>query len=205
LILKVKKKEKIIIKEENKDDCKIYLRQMGSINSDSNFLIQFDPHKSLASNVVVPFQLQIYYTRTEDGKRLMRVISREFYTQTNVHESDKTADLEVIALHALRQVAQTAQNGNYTKARLQNYAHLQLMKRLTKASLNPEEAKDVLKNYSKHNLKFEEKMYREQLNEYYKGNKWDDTEEEMKIIAGSIPEKEEGIIPNFFVWGHVAF
>jgi len=141
----------------------------------------------------VPFQIQINYTRVEDGKRLMRVISRLVPISNKQAEADQTADLEVMGLNAVRTVAQIAQNSNYTKARLQNYAQLQLIKRLVNASTKQEEAKEVLKSYAVHNFKFEEQIYREQLNEFYNGKNWDETEEEMQVYAEKFVPKESGI------------
>jgi len=171
---------------------KIFCKQFGSVNSDSNVLIQFQIDPSFNEEVqAVPFQIQINYTRVEDGKRLMRVISRVLPTSTKQLEADRTADLEVMGLNAVRTVALTAQNGSYTKARLENFAQLQLMKRLAKAATNSEEANEVLKSYAQHNLKFEEKIYREQLSEIYKGEKWDETEEEMKVLSEKLPERHQ--------------
>jgi len=100
-----------------------------------------------------------------------------------------------MGLNAVRTVAYTAQHGNYTKARLQNYAHLQLLKRLAIASLNGDEAKEVLKSYAVHNYKFEEKIYREQLSEFHKGRKWDETEEDDTRI-NSEKEKTGFLVPD---------
>jgi len=174
---------------------KQFSKQLGSINSDSNLLIQFEADLYL-DEPMVPFQLQVNYTRVEDGKRLLRVISQHMPVSKNLLEADQSADLEVMALNAIRTVAQTAQNGNYTKARLQNYAQLQFIKRLAKASLNAEEANEVLKNYTKHTFKFEEKIYREQLSECFKGEKWDETEEEMKFLSEKFKQLGSFSIPG---------
>jgi len=111
-----------------------------------------------------------------------------------------------MGLNAVRTVAFTAQRGNYTKARLQNYAHLQLLKRLANASLKGDEAKEVLKSYAVHNYKFEEKMYREQLTESRNGRKWDETEEDTRINAEkeqtgfSVPDMLSGVSSLLSSW-----
>jgi len=189
------KEREEMLEKEKREIAKIFSKQLGSINSDSNLLVQFEADLYLNEHMV-PFQLQLNYTRVEDGKRLLRVISRHMPISKNLLEADQSADLEVMALNAIRTVAQTAQHGNYTKARLQNYAQLQFMKRLTKASLNAEEANEVLKNYAKHTFKFEEQIYREQLGEVYNGRKWDETEEEMKFLSEKFKQSETLTIPS---------
>jgi len=159
---------------------KIYAKKLGSINSDSNLIVPFelDPNYNNKPPSQVSFQLQIKYTRVEDGKTLLRVCSRVLPTTLDLSETDRSADLEVIGLHAVRRSAQTAQVGNYTSARLQNYAYLQFMKRLAAASKDKEEASEVLKKYITHNSKFEKQMYLEQAREIAQGKEWDDTAQE---------------------------
>jgi hypothetical protein len=154
---------------------KIYAKKLGSINSDSNLLVPFELDPNYKPPSSVPFQLQIKYTRVEDGKTLLRVCSRILPTTLDLVEADKIADLEVMGLHAVRITAQTAQKGNYISARLQNYAYLNLMKRLAGVSKDKEEAGDILKKYITHNSKFERQMYLELSREIAQGKEWDDT------------------------------
>jgi len=156
---------------------KIYAKKLGSINSDTNLIVPFelDPNYNDKQPSSVSFQLQIKYTRVEDGKTLLRVCSRVLPTTLNLQEADERADLEVIGLHAVRCTAQTAQKGNYTSARLQNYALLHLMRRLSRVAKDKEDASEVLKKYLTHNSKFERKMYLEQATEISQGKEWDDT------------------------------
>jgi len=165
---------------------KIFSKHLGSINSDSNLLLEFLTTSEVSLNEI-PFQFQISYTRVEDGKRLMRVISRLAPISKSRKQSEEMADPEVLGLNAMRSVAQTAQAGNYTAARLQNYTYLQLMKRVAKESPESEEAKDVLKNYSAHNRKLEYTLYKEQLKEINEGKEWDETVEEIKEIKKELP------------------
>jgi hypothetical protein len=156
-----------------------YAKKLGSINSDSNLVIPFelDPNVDYSKiSGIVSFQIQIKYTRIEDGQTLLRVCSRQLTTSANLQEVDNCTDLEVMGLYAVRCTAQTAQTGNYTTARLQNYAQLQLMKRLVQASKDKEEAAEVLKRYITHNKKFERQMYLEQVREINQGKPWDETD-----------------------------
>jgi len=167
---------------------KIYAKKLGSINSDTNLIVPFelDPNYNDKQPSRVSFQLQIKYTRVEDGKTLLRVCSRVLPTTLNLKEADERADLEVIGLHAIRCTAQTAQTGNYTSARLQNYALLHLMRRLVRVVKDKEDAAEVLKKYITHNSKFERKMYLEQAAEIAHGKEWDDTagQKEETATAG---------------------
>jgi len=81
-----------------------------------------------------------------------------------------------MGLHAIRSPAKTAQTSNYTRARLENYAHLQLMKRLVHSAKDNAEASDILKKYITHNTKFERQMFIELSKEIAQGKEWDDTE-----------------------------
>jgi hypothetical protein len=178
---------------------KIYAKKIGTINSDSNLLIPFEKDPNYQNKIPsrVSFQLQVKYTRVEDGKTLLRVCSRILPTTLNRSQADTTADLEVMGLHAMRSTAQTAQTGNYTSARLQNYAQLQLMKRLVKASKVTDEAAEVLKKYTSHNMKFEKQMYLEQAKEIVQGKSWDDTEHSIPVDNNNSSGFFDGLLSSF--------
>jgi len=162
-------------------------KSIGSVNSDSNLLLEFDALNVPSSMKEVPFQVQLFYTRIEDGKRLLRVITRHIPISLNDKEIEENADIEIVGLNSIRSVAEIAQAGNYTYSRLRNYANLQFMKKLVAASKDKEEASEVLKNFVLHSVKFEDKIYREQLRELHKGNPWDETEkdEQVSVNEGS--------------------
>jgi hypothetical protein len=184
------------VQTEDKGDAPIYSKHLGSVNSDSNLLMEYETDPSLLSKGIerVPFQLQITHTRVEDGKRLMRVIVASLQVTDKRETAETEADPEVLGLNAVRRVAQTALTGEYTRARLQNYAYLQLMKRVVKvAKSNSDEAKEVLSSYVTHNKRFEVTMRREQVKELRQGKKWDELEgqPEMEVEEEEEQQKQE--------------
>lgn len=192
----------------------VYTKHFGTINSDTNLLIQYILDSTIFGNnnlTNISFQFQIKYTRIEDGKTLLRIISLNVPVSNSKDEAYKHADIEAIGLNAVRSVAHTAQLGYYTTARLENYAQLQLMKSVAQALSNQptgtisttakqtrtskssaEEIQDVLKSFSDHSTKFEAALFKEQHKEVLKGTKWDETEEKMKELTLKYPN----LVPN---------
>jgi len=153
-----------------------FFRQIGSVNSDSNLIVRLNVDQNqIGPAKQLPFQIQISYTRLDDGKQLHRVISAMMPICQDRTLVESRADPEAIALCALRSVAQHALQGAFTVARLENYSYLQLMKRLAKVSLNADEAKEVLGNYLTHHRRLEALLYSEQVIEIKKNLQWDET------------------------------
>jgi hypothetical protein len=153
---------------------------IGSINSDSNLIIEFEPTKTTGLPEKVPFQFQLAYTRCDDGSKIICVISRHIPITYSRDVAESNVDMEAIGLNAIRRVATTAQKGLYTLARLQNFALLQLMKRVVKAAKNKDEAQDVLNSYLVHNHKFEKHMQTIILREIKQGKQWDESDDVLE-------------------------
>eukprot|EP01125_Pyxidicula_operculata_P001982 TRINITY_DN11969_c0_g1_i1.p1 TRINITY_DN11969_c0_g1~~TRINITY_DN11969_c0_g1_i1.p1 ORF type:complete len:1016 (-),score=296.96 TRINITY_DN11969_c0_g1_i1:118-3165(-) len=178
----------------------IYTKNIGSVNSDSNLLIRlaidhkyFDQQKQEKIESF-PLQMQITYTRAEDGKRLVRIISESFPATNTEKECYPTVDLEVLTLFAIRSVAYTAQQGHYTLARLENYANLQLIKKILPFMPDKEESNDIMNKYLAHNIRFETNVFNEQRGEISQGKLWD----ESTTISTSTSSGASLSSPSFF-------
>jgi len=177
------------IMQEKIDTYSLYI---GSINSDSNLLIEFEPMHNTVTTEKVPFQFLLRYTRVDDGSKISCVISRQIPITYKREESEMNVDMEAVGLNAIRKVATTAQNGLYSTARLQNFSLLQLMKRVAKVAQNQEEAQDILKSYLKNNWNFENLIRSVQLKEISDGQYWDE--------SNNLVENNVNIIDSFFNW-----
>eukprot|EP00005_Dracoamoeba_jomungandri_P003868 CAMPEP_0174258688 /NCGR_PEP_ID=MMETSP0439-20130205/7635_1 /TAXON_ID=0 /ORGANISM="Stereomyxa ramosa, Strain Chinc5" /LENGTH=635 /DNA_ID=CAMNT_0015342295 /DNA_START=118 /DNA_END=2025 /DNA_ORIENTATION=+ len=104
-------------------------KEVGNIIADSKFSFEYGvrPKQELQELVQdldslknLPFQLQIYYTKL-DGTKCIRLISKQQPTTWDTQQAEKDADIDILGLNAIQQAAEMAQEGNYSKARLQNF------------------------------------------------------------------------------------
>jgi len=130
----------------------------------------------------LPFQTQIYYTKL-DGSKYVRVITLVQQTTTDRKKAEEEANVEILAAAAVQKGARLAQEGDYTKARLNNYAHLRLIER----AANTDEKKKKAENFVRFGERVDAEMRNIQNEEKETGLNYSDEEDN----ASESNEKEK--------------
>jgi len=130
----------------------------------------------------LPFQTQIYYTKL-DGSKYVRVITLVQQTTTDRKIAEQEANVEILAAAAVQKGARLAQEGDYTRARVNNFAHMRLIER----AANTDDKKKKAENFVKFGEKVDAEMRNIQKTEQESGLQYSDDEDD----AGEQEEKEK--------------
>jgi len=76
----------------------------------------------------LPFQTQIYYTKL-DGSKYVRIITIVQQTTSDRKKAEQEANVEILAAAAVQKGARLAQEGDYSRARINNFANMRLIER----------------------------------------------------------------------------
>lgn len=128
----------LFIRKEDKSDNEnnSETREIGNVTKDSAVTFEYGVRPTvkrdqLSKMKVLPFQLQIKYTRL-DGMKCMRVISKSQELTFDRKQAEETANVDVLGVNAIQQTANIAKKGSYSKARLYNLQHKQMLSRAAK-------------------------------------------------------------------------
>jgi len=118
--------------EENPINDYSCLRNVGNANKESSITFEFGmSDKDFGELKLLPFQVQIHYTRL-DGAKCIRVMSKKQEITEEREVAEENLNVGVIGMHAMQQTAKIAEEGDYTKARLKNITQQKLVKRALK-------------------------------------------------------------------------
>jgi len=128
-------------KERSTTKDSFITRDVGNVTTESAFAFEFgvrpiEEAKALGIDLelsALPFQLQIRYTKL-DGMKCIRIISREQKATRDREQAELAANVDVLGLNAVQKSAKIAQKGEYTAARLENFTHTKLMRKVAMGS-----------------------------------------------------------------------
>jgi hypothetical protein len=173
-------------------------RDVGNVTSESSFTFEFGVRtaEEMAKLEIdtknlktLPFQLQIRYTKL-NGMKCMRVISKEQPVTYDKQLAEREANIDVLGLNCVQQAAKIAQKGDYTRARLHNFLHMQMLDRATSATTDESQRVKATVWGTKQG-KFEKKLNKVQIQEQAEGLFLDnDDEDDEDDEAAPRGEKE---------------
>jgi len=122
------------LKFRNEDtSTSVLRRELGNVTEDTELTFEYEKQDAAKLSEfkdvkVLPFQLQIHFTKL-DGMKCLRVISKSqaITTERQVAEQDVKAGL--IATNVAQQAARLAEKGQYAEARANNLAWGKLLQR----------------------------------------------------------------------------
>jgi len=159
------------------------VRDVGNVTDDTELAFKYGVKPEIENiSEKLPFQTQIYYTKL-DGSKYVRVITLVQQTTSDRKIAEQEANVEILAAAAVQKGARLAQEGDYTKARLNNYANLRLIER----AANTDEKKKKVENFVKFGEKVDVEMRNIQKEEKDEGLRYSDDEDD----AGESVEKEK--------------
>jgi len=190
--LYVQEEGQIQPKKEEKNIARV-VRDVGNVTSDTELTFEYGvrPDAQIDHCPQLPFQVHIYYTKL-DGSKYVRVISRKFETTTDRSQAEKEANIEVISAVGVQKGAKIAQEeGDYTKARMTNFANMRL---LARAAQGDETKVAKVKNFVAAGEALDSHIRKDQKEEKERGLNYSDEEDdegEEKVRAKKAMKQKE--------------